>query len=294
MSTEGSASGADAPGSREKTTAKAILISIVAAVGGFLFGFDSSVINGAVDALNDQFGLQDSPLLSGFAVACALLGSAAGAWFAGPAADRYGRVRVMLIAAGAVRDQLHRVRPGVRRLGPHHLAHPRRRRHRHRLGDRPRLHRRDRARPHPRAARVAAADGHRARHLRRPALRRPARGRRRRRRRDVLAGPPGVALDVPRRRHPVGDLRSPRPAHPRVAALPRGQGAHGGGRPGPRAGAGTVGRVGPGQGPRDRRDAASARRSPACATCAVTRRACARSSGSASCCRSSSSSSAST
>jgi MFS transporter, SP family, sugar:H+ symporter len=88
-----------APGSREKTTAKAILISIVAAVGGFLFGFDSSVINGAVDALNDQFGLQDSPLLSGFAVAVALLGSAVGAWFAGPFADRYGRVRVMLIAA---------------------------------------------------------------------------------------------------------------------------------------------------------------------------------------------------
>ncbi|MFC5139226.1 sugar porter family MFS transporter [Actinomycetospora rhizophila] len=88
-----------APGSREKTTAKAILISVVAAVGGFLFGFDSSVINGAVDALNDQFGLQDSPLLSGFAVAVALLGSAVGAWFAGPVADRYGRVRVMLIAA---------------------------------------------------------------------------------------------------------------------------------------------------------------------------------------------------
>ncbi|MDD7937034.1 sugar porter family MFS transporter [Actinomycetospora lutea] len=87
------------PGSRQKTTAKAILISIVAAVGGFLFGFDSSVINGAVDALNDQFGLQDSPLLSGFAVAVALLGSAVGAWFAGPFADRYGRVRVMLIAA---------------------------------------------------------------------------------------------------------------------------------------------------------------------------------------------------
>ena len=89
------------PGSREKTTAKAILISIVAAVGGFLFGFDSSVINGAVKAINSQFGLQNSPLLSGFAVAVALLGSAVGAWYAGPAADRYGRVRVMLIAAAA-------------------------------------------------------------------------------------------------------------------------------------------------------------------------------------------------
>ncbi len=72
----------------------------MAAVGGFLFGFDSSVINGAVDAINGQFGLESSPILSGFAVASALLGSAVGAWFAGPTADRIGRVRVMLIAAG--------------------------------------------------------------------------------------------------------------------------------------------------------------------------------------------------
>ena len=88
-----------ASGPRPTTSTKAILVSIVAAVGGFLFGFDSSVINGAVDALNSNFDLTNSPLLSGFAVAVALLGSAAGAWFAGPAADRYGRVRVMLIAA---------------------------------------------------------------------------------------------------------------------------------------------------------------------------------------------------
>ncbi|HEY2195683.1 MAG TPA: sugar porter family MFS transporter [Actinomycetospora sp.] len=88
-----------ASGPRPTTSTKAILVSIVAAVGGFLFGFDSSVINGAVDALNSNFNLTNSPLLSGFAVACALLGSAVGAWFAGPAADRYGRVRVMLIAA---------------------------------------------------------------------------------------------------------------------------------------------------------------------------------------------------
>lgn len=91
--------GSSVSGTAPKTTTKAILVSIVAAVGGFLFGFDSSVINGAVDALNNQFGLTNSPLLAGFTVACALLGSAAGAWFAGPVADRYGRVRVMLIAA---------------------------------------------------------------------------------------------------------------------------------------------------------------------------------------------------
>jgi sugar porter (SP) family MFS transporter len=93
------AASSGSPGARPATSTKAILVSIVAAVGGFLFGFDSSVINGAVDALNSQFNLTNSPLLSGFAVACALLGSAIGAWFAGPAADRYGRVRIMLIAA---------------------------------------------------------------------------------------------------------------------------------------------------------------------------------------------------
>lgn len=82
---------------REKTPAKVVLISIVAAVGGFLFGFDSSVINGAVDSITDRFSL--GPVLAGFAVACALLGSAVGAWFAGPIADKIGRVRVMLIAS---------------------------------------------------------------------------------------------------------------------------------------------------------------------------------------------------
>lgn len=79
------------------STAKAVLISAVAAIGGFLFGFDTSVINGAVDALSDDFGL--SPFLTGFSVSCALLGAAVGAWFAGPVADRVGRTRVMVTAA---------------------------------------------------------------------------------------------------------------------------------------------------------------------------------------------------
>ena len=81
-----------APGHR-----RAVGIALVAAVGGFLFGFDTAVINGAVDALTDRFAL--SSVLSGFAVACALLGSALGAWFAGSLADRHGRVRVMVVAA---------------------------------------------------------------------------------------------------------------------------------------------------------------------------------------------------
>src|SRR4051794_36033535 len=76
----------------------AILISTAAAVGGFLFGYDTSVINGTVDALQAQFDLNSVAL--GFVVSSALLGCAVGAWFAGPLADRLGRVKVMLVAAG--------------------------------------------------------------------------------------------------------------------------------------------------------------------------------------------------
>ena len=81
----------------QRTTAKVILISVVAAVGGFLFGFDTAVINGAVDSIQGAFHL--SPALTGFAVSCALLGSALGAWYAGRVADHVGRVRAMIVAA---------------------------------------------------------------------------------------------------------------------------------------------------------------------------------------------------
>ncbi|MDB4956822.1 MAG: sugar transporter [Myxococcales bacterium] len=80
-----------------QSNAKAILVSIVAAIGGFLFGFDTAVINGAVDAIRSSFHL--SSAATGMAVASALVGSAFGAWFAGAIADRIGRVRVMVIAA---------------------------------------------------------------------------------------------------------------------------------------------------------------------------------------------------
>ena len=97
MSSDDVANSSTAGDSRQHTT-KAILVSVVAAVGGFLFGFDSAVINGAVDAIQESFEL--SSFLTGFAVACALIGAAGGAWFAGPLADRVGRIRVMLLAAG--------------------------------------------------------------------------------------------------------------------------------------------------------------------------------------------------
>ncbi len=88
-----------------RASLRVILIAAAAALGGFLFGFDTAVINGAVDALGQAFDL--GPVVKGFAVSLALLGSALGAWYAGALADRFGRVRTMqvaavLLAAGAV------------------------------------------------------------------------------------------------------------------------------------------------------------------------------------------------
>lgn len=75
----------------------AIRIASVAALGGLLFGYDSAVINGAVDSIQQDFGIGNAEL--GFAVASALLGAAAGAMTAGRIADKIGRIAVMKIAA---------------------------------------------------------------------------------------------------------------------------------------------------------------------------------------------------
>lgn len=73
------------------------MITTVAALGGFLFGFDSGVINGTVDGFTRAFGSDEAA--SGFNVASMLLGCAIGAFFAGNLADRFGR-RTMLMVSG--------------------------------------------------------------------------------------------------------------------------------------------------------------------------------------------------
>jgi SP family sugar:H+ symporter-like MFS transporter len=73
-----------------------ILISCIATIGGFLFGFDSGVINGTVDGLTAAF--DSDAAVTGFNVASMLLGCALGAAAAGRLADKYGR-RALLIAA---------------------------------------------------------------------------------------------------------------------------------------------------------------------------------------------------
>ncbi|MFD8564094.1 sugar porter family MFS transporter [Streptosporangium canum] len=74
-----------------------VFITAAAALGGFLFGYDSAVINGAVTGIQKHFGV--GPVQIGVVVAIALLGSAVGAWIAGGIADRWGRTRTMQVAA---------------------------------------------------------------------------------------------------------------------------------------------------------------------------------------------------
>jgi SP family sugar:H+ symporter-like MFS transporter len=74
-----------------------LFISSVAAIGGFLFGFDSGVINGTVTALGNAFN--SNSVSTGFNVASVLLGCALGALAAGPLADKYGRRPIMITTA---------------------------------------------------------------------------------------------------------------------------------------------------------------------------------------------------
>ncbi len=73
------------------------LISIVATIGGFLFGFDSGVINGTVDGLKTAF--KSDSVVTGFNVASMLLGCAVGAFLAGWMADRFGRRSILIVAS---------------------------------------------------------------------------------------------------------------------------------------------------------------------------------------------------
>jgi len=74
-----------------------ILISVVATIGGFLFGFDSGVINGTVDGLQTAF--DSNSIGTGFNVASMLLGCAVGAFFAGTLADKLGRRTILIVAS---------------------------------------------------------------------------------------------------------------------------------------------------------------------------------------------------
>ncbi|MDX3456003.1 sugar porter family MFS transporter [Streptomyces sp. ME02-8801-2C] len=74
-----------------------IFIAAAAAMGGFLFGYDSAVINGAVEAIRSRYDVGSAALAQ--VIAIALIGCAIGAATAGRMADRIGRIRCMQISA---------------------------------------------------------------------------------------------------------------------------------------------------------------------------------------------------
>ena len=74
-----------------------IFLSLVAAIGGFLFGYDTAVISGTISQVSKQFNLD--VIAQGWYVGCALLGSIVGVSLAGGLSDKYGRKKVMLLSA---------------------------------------------------------------------------------------------------------------------------------------------------------------------------------------------------
>ena len=80
-----------------KTNTNVFRWSIIVALGGFLFGFDTAVISGVEKHIQELFRL--SPFMHGITISSALIGTVIGAIFSGRPADRYGRKNVLVIIA---------------------------------------------------------------------------------------------------------------------------------------------------------------------------------------------------
>ena len=74
-----------------------IFLSVVAALGGFLFGYDAAVLSGTISQVTARFSLDEIQV--GWFVGCALIGSIIGVLMAGKLSDRWGRKVTMLVAA---------------------------------------------------------------------------------------------------------------------------------------------------------------------------------------------------
>ncbi|GAB6007767.1 sugar porter family MFS transporter [Dysgonomonas reticulitermitis] len=72
-------------------------LSVVAALGGFLFGYDTAVISGTIAQVSAQFSLD--ALSQGWYVGCALAGSIFGVLCAGILSDNFGRKKTLMVAA---------------------------------------------------------------------------------------------------------------------------------------------------------------------------------------------------
>src|SRR5687768_672583 len=75
----------------------AIRVSLIAALGGFLFGFETAVISGAEKTIQQLWSLSSG--WQGFTVASSLIGTVIGSMIAGMPAQRYGRKKVLAVIA---------------------------------------------------------------------------------------------------------------------------------------------------------------------------------------------------
>ena len=81
----------------KKTAWYVLSVTLVAALGGLIFGFDTAIVAGATRYMKEQFSL--NALQEGWAVSVVLIGCMFGAGLAGPISDRMGRRRLMLVSA---------------------------------------------------------------------------------------------------------------------------------------------------------------------------------------------------
>ncbi len=81
----------------KKSSLFLVAITLVATMGGFLFGFDIAVISGVLPFVKDQFAL--SPVAEGWFVSSALLGCILGVSFSGELSDRLGRKKMLMLSS---------------------------------------------------------------------------------------------------------------------------------------------------------------------------------------------------
>jgi MFS transporter, SP family, xylose:H+ symportor len=94
---ESTATVIDSANRRGGSMAYMSLISLVAALGGLLFGYDTAVISGAIGFMQAHFRLD--AIQTGWAASCTLLGCVLGAGLAGTMSDRLGRKKVLMFSA---------------------------------------------------------------------------------------------------------------------------------------------------------------------------------------------------
>lgn len=82
---------------KEKRKGFLLRITLVAALGGLLFGFDTAVISGVIPFIKVQFQLSGTQI--GWIVSCLILGCIVGVMISGAPADKYGRKKVLFAAA---------------------------------------------------------------------------------------------------------------------------------------------------------------------------------------------------